>query len=826
MINIAEIEPKINTTATLEDFLAAFFPNDDEIIHLRFIPPKGERGAVTNDARSRQGLQNLFLRKGLEHENQSRGIYFVVNSGGSDDQSITRYNAFFAEIDDRSIEEQHRLYDTCPLPPSIRVETKKSVHAYWLIDGDATRHEWKDIQARLIAFFNSDRTIRNESRVLRLPGFNHISLDRSGVRQYKAVEIAAFHPERRYTVEQMQRAFPEVPESSRVNTPDGLIEEFPNWKALNAEVRKRILARPNTTTEDGKWIETRGICHDGQGEKGLTFNIATGAYRCKNGCPTRRILQALGLPTAPTAERDAATQGLPQTDLGNAERLVALYGQDLRYCALWRKWLVWDGTRWIIDSTAEVMRRAKTTVRSIYKEAERATSDADSKELAKWAMRSESEKTFNAMVRLAQSEAPLQVLPEQLDADPWLLNVANGTIDLRTGELLPHRREDLITKVVPIDYRPDAEAPIFNQFVGQILAHNSNLIAFLQRAIGYSLTGDTREQVMFILHGNGSNGKSTLINILLSLLGDLAMQTPASTLMVKDNGTIPNDLAALKGARFVAASETDDGKRLSEALVKRLTGGDRISVRFMRGEYFEYVPTYKIFLSTNNKPVIRGADNGIWRRIRLIPFNIQFHDNIPANQHLPQDLRKDLDLPQKLSGELPGILRWAVEGCLVWQRDGLGLPDEVREATAEYRSEMDVLALFLADKCVISAAAKVQSSRLYAIYAQWCDENGEYKLPNKTFKLRMKERGFEPYHGREGNFYYGLGLAADEGSVKGVKAEKHKSIELSPRETNSFFPSQASQLSRKTGMTGPQLLKQPLAIDYDFPLVDEEPLVN
>ena len=443
-------------------------------------------------------------------------------------------------------------------------------------------------------------------------------------------------------------------------------------------------------------------------------------------------------------------------------------------------------------------------------------------------MKSESEKSLSAMVRLAESESPLQVIPERLDADPWLLNVQNGTIDLRTGEQLPHRREDLITKLVPIDYRPDAEAPIFNQFVGQILAHNSNLVAFLQRAIGYSLTGDTREQVMFILHGNGSNGKSTLVNVLLSLLGDLAMQTPATTLMVKDNGTIPNDLAALKGARFVAASETDDGKRRSAALVKQLTGGDRISVRFMRGEFFEYVPTYKIFLSTNHKPVIRGADDGIWRRLMLIPFNVQFHDDIPANQHLPLDLRKDRNLPEKLRADIPGILRWAIEGCLAWQKDGLGLPDEVREATAGYRSEMDVLAHFVADRCVTVPTARVQSSRLYAAYAQWCDDNGEFKLPNKMFTLKMKERGFEPRHGREGNFYSGLGLAAGEGSVTGVKAEKYKAIELSPHETNGFLPSQASQPSREAGMSGHSpLFKQPQAIEIDWSLVDEEePLID
>jgi len=232
------------------------------------------------------------------------------------------------------------------------------------------------------------------------------------------------------------------------------------------------------------------------------------------------------------------------------------------------------------------------------------------------------------------------------------------------------------------------------------------------------------------------------------------------------------------------------------------------------------VPTYKIFLSTNHKPIIRGADDGIWRRLMLIPFNVQFHDDIPVNQHLPSDLRKDRNLPEKLRAELPGILRWAIEGCLAWQKDGLGLPDEVREATAGYRSEMDVLAQFLADVCVKLPTVKVKSSSLYAAYAAWCDENGEYKLSSKVFSLKMKERGYDPQHLREGNFYFGLGLAR---GVKGVKAKTYKPIKSSPRETNGFLPSQASQPSQGAGMTGNLPFK---AIECDFALVDEEPLIN
>jgi len=449
------------------------------------------------------------------------------------------------------------------------------------------------------------------------------------------------------------------------------------------------------------------------------------------------------------------------TDDGNAERLVAKYGEELRYVHEWRTWLVWGGHSWKQDASgAEVMARATSIAKSIYAEAVTATTMEERDAIVKWARRSLSRERLNAMIDLAKSKRTVQARSEHFDQQPHLLNALNGTIDLQSGKLLPHRQEDLLTKSIDIEYDPQAEAPVFKKFIEQIFDDNEEIVSFIQRAVGYSLTGETSEQVMFVLYGNGSNGKSTLINIFLDLLGDLAMQTPTSTLTVKRGETIPNDVASIRGKRLVAASEMDEGKRLSEALVKQLTGSDRVSARFMRGEWFDFRPTGKIWLSTNHKPIIRGADEGIWRRIRLIPFNVQFHDDTPENAHLPSERRKDRNLPARLREELPGILRWAVEGAVAWYRDGLTTPAEVMEATNDYRSEMDLLANFLDEACNVSPDAKAQSSELYQSYRQWCEANGVFPLNHTNFSLRLKERGFEKRKSNGRFVYIGVGLKA------------------------------------------------------------------
>ena len=446
------------------------------------------------------------------------------------------------------------------------------------------------------------------------------------------------------------------------------------------------------------------------------------------------------------------SRGFNLTDLGNSERFVAQHGKNVRYCYLWAKWVVWTGGRWERDDAGRVHRLAKMTVRSMYREASDAEDEERRKALAKHASRSEGADKIKAMLELARSEVP--VAPDELDSDPWLLNASNGTVDLRTGDLREHRREDLITRLAPVEYGPD-DAPTWEAFLERVLP-GEELRAFVQRAAGYSATGDTSEQVMLINHGAGNNGKSTFQEALAAALGDYAMRAPTEMLMAKRAGGVPNDVARLKGARFVAASETEEGRRLAESLVKDLTGQDTISARFMRAEWFDFTPTHKLWLSTNHKPEIRGTDNAIWRRIRLVPWDVA----IPPAE-------RDRKLAEKLRGELPGVLAWIVRGCIEWRREGLQAPAEVRKATAGYRSEMDVLGDFLADRCFRSEGLQVGKDELYKAYQMWSEDAGERMETKRKFGMLLKERGIEDGRNSERTkrIWKGIGLTTLKRSV-------------------------------------------------------------
>jgi putative DNA primase/helicase len=444
----------------------------------------------------------------------------------------------------------------------------------------------------------------------------------------------------------------------------------------------------------------------------------------------------------PPAEAAVPRDGRAQeeyalTDLGNAERLVHHFGADLRYCHPWGKWLYWDGKRWRIDNSGRVYRLAKQVVRMIYQEAIEAANDEKRKQLAKHGVKSEGKYAIKAMVELAQSEPGIPVQPAELDAGPWLLNVLNGTLELRTGILREHRREDLLTKMAPVEYDPGAACPTWRSFLSTIMAEpdgrpKRRLIAFLRRAVGYALTGSTEEQVLLMGYGTGSNGKSTCLETVRAMLGDYAQQADFSTFLFREHDRVANDIARLQGVRFISAVEVEGGRRLAEVLVKQLTGGDTITARFLFKEFFEFTPTLKVFLAVNHEPAIRGTDWAIWRRIRLIPFTVTIPDD-----------RQDKQLPAKLKKELSGILAWAVRGCLAWQRKGLGQPEEVRKATADYRDEMDILGGFLAERCRLGGRAVTGASELYKAYVEWCGQGGEEPVKQTTFGTRLAERGIQ-----------------------------------------------------------------------------------
>jgi len=425
-----------------------------------------------------------------------------------------------------------------------------------------------------------------------------------------------------------------------------------------------------------------------------------------------------------------------RTEIANGKRLIAKHGDTLRWCDPWGKWLVWDGKRWAIDQQRAVESQAKGVIQGLWDDLagfirSGASGDDAVKAILAFLKASGSAHGIDAMVRLARSETGIPILPAALDTDPWVLNCLNGTLDLRTGVPRPHKRDDYLTKLCPVVYDPGAECPMWLSFLDRIVP-DANLRSFLRRAVGMSLTGNVLDHVLLFLYGTGSNGKSTFVNTIHKMMGaDYAMKAVPELLILKKNETHPTERADLAGKRFVACIETSEGKRLAESLVKELTGGDPIRARRMREDFWEFDPTHKIWLAANHKPVIKGTDWGIWRRVKLVPFTVPIPDG-----------EQDKGLSAKLLVEAPGILAWAVSGCIERQKDGLGEPEVVQSATAEYRREMDVLGAFLDEECVTGEACLVRAKDLYAAYKHRAETAGEDVMTQTAFGNALTERGF------------------------------------------------------------------------------------
>lgn len=487
---------------------------------------------------------------------------------------------------------------------------------------------------------------------------------------------------------------------------------------------------------------------------------------------------------APNA-RPAAADSPHETDRGNATRLVERHGADLRHVHPWKRWLCYDGTRWGADTTGEAIRRAKDTIAALYRDAAaeiehiahevQLAADGPSKlqltaklkeaqRLLTWALKSEQAPRLDALLNLARSDLP--IVPADLDSDVMLFNVVNGTIDLRTGRLRPHRRDDWLTKLCPTPFDRAATCPRWERTLDTIFDGDTELVEYLQRYLGYALTGDVREQTLPVWWGAGANGKSTIINAILETVGlDYGGMVPAELLMENRGEQHPTILADLFGKRLMVAAETSQGRRLNEARLKTLTGGDRIKARRMREDPWEFTPTHKLLLVTNHKPEVRGTDHALWRRLRLVPFVVRFLDAAApenANRTIPDHLRIDRDLPFALRAERPGILAWLVRGCLDWQRYGLPCPTAVRGATEEYRTAEDVVGTFIAEHCVTGGADfRIRAGALYAAFVKAAEEARERPLTQKRFGEALTERGIERFQSG-GWWYRGIALRAEE----------------------------------------------------------------
>lgn len=439
------------------------------------------------------------------------------------------------------------------------------------------------------------------------------------------------------------------------------------------------------------------------------------------------------------------------TELGNAERIAYEYGHVIKFVND-IGWFIWDGKRWRIDNKKEIERITAKVLRGLNK-------SEDESEM-KWARMCE-----RRNVRMNSIKDLMPLVPgerQEFDKHKYLLNVENGIVDLKTGKLQQHDRELGLTKITNISFDENAKCPTWLTFLDQIFLGDKALIEYMQRLIGYSLTGDISEQIMMFLVGGGSNGKSTFINIIKDIMGDYGKQAKSDTFIKKKESGANNDIARLVGSRFVSAIESEEGEKLADSFVKQITGGEPVLARFLRQEFFEFIPEFKVFFTTNHKPIIGGLDEGIWRRVKLIPFNL----NLPAH-------KRDKRLPEKLSLEMPGILNWAIEGCMKWQQDGLKEPKVVAEATGKYKDDMDILAPFLDEVCYVdeceNESIMIEAKELYNVYERWCFNSGERSLGNRSFYRMLETKGFGKTKGT-GNktFITGITLNERKPVTKGV----------------------------------------------------------
>jgi putative DNA primase/helicase len=457
-----------------------------------------------------------------------------------------------------------------------------------------------------------------------------------------------------------------------------------------------------------------------------------------------------GKRTRTTAPDGAAP--FADTDTRNAERFAAQHGADVRWCEKWRRWLAWDGKRWTEDAATITRRRAGLTARSIYREVADVENDGERAGLRKWAKHSESAQGRHNMIELARSEEGIEIKTDELDRDPSTLNVENGTLDLRTGELRPHRREDFLTKLAPVTFDPTATCPTFDRFLSEVMDGRADLVDYLHRALGYGMTGDVREHCLFFFHGRGRNGKSTLLNIIRHVMGEYSTECAPDLLLMTRSDRHPTERAALAGKRFASTVEVEDGRRFAEVLVKQLTGGDPITARRMREDFWTFMPTWKIFLAANHRPTIRGTDDAIWTRIHLVPFDVSFNG------------REDRDLPAKLQAERAGILAWLVRGAVEWHRRGLDpIPDAMRAAVESYRAEMDTIGAFLTDCCDLDPKFSENAGELFRRYELWAKETGGEDPVNSTvFGRRLTSHGYGYDRTEKGRYRRGLRLKMEE----------------------------------------------------------------
>jgi putative DNA primase/helicase len=533
-----------------------------------------------------------------------------------------------------------------------------------------------------------------------------------------------------------------------------MLELFESSRPIDQTTLGEELAKHGELERVGGYTYINGLLDGVPDLPSIQSYVAIVSEASGRKCAERQIRQAERANSDPSVPRSALAEiavALAQVSVGEvvpprfSEDALALrfsrrYADDVRYVHLWGKWMRWDGVRWAEDTTLHIFDSA----RGVCREASAECGDGEKPTAAKLASRA----TSAAVERLAAADRRHAATVEQWDADPWLLNTPAGTIDLRTGEVQQHQRSDYLTKITAVGTGSDC--PLWLEFLHRVTGHDCELQRFLQRMVGYCLTGTTREHALFFLYGTGANGKSVFLKTISGLLGDYAKIAPASSFAASANEQHPTDIAGLRGARFVTAIETEDGTRWAESKIKSLTGGDKITARFMRCDFFEFVPEFKLVIAGNHKPGLRSVDEAMRRRLHLVPFTV----TIPESE-------RDTLLSERLLAEFPGILSWAVQGCLDWQREGLNPPSAVRNATAEYLASEDAVGRWIDERCIRDQGAWTSSGSLFADWKSWCQRNGEREGSQKHFAEQLETHGFQPERTRKARGFLGITSVTD-----------------------------------------------------------------
>jgi putative DNA primase/helicase len=728
------------------------FANQNTIEQLQALQVEGQY--VELRAITKHGSRQLFMNGNIgealswadERATEGADVYVGINprcqqKGKKDDVQLV--TALYTDLDlkNQGIDEAIDELLNCELMPNRIVKSGRGLHAYWHIEPSTDKALWRKVNLAIKERFNhlhADAAVAgDEARILRLVPYPNTKSDAGPVERIWLTQI-------RYTLEYVAERFGVIERQDDEDTERVI---FTADDSLKTTLLRRAIkmGEPGNRNNAGFWLacqlrDNRVDEHeaialmeqlvDNTAYPGGSYDY-TEARRTLKSAYSGQARAAWELPSSDTpAAQKNVRFSTHYTDAGNAENFAALFGEDVRFNRTAEKWVIWNNARWEYDDLGRVEQLANQTARAMLKNAADIDDDDKRKKAAAWALGTENLMRGRAMLIKAQSLPQIAVTVSTFDTHPMLAAVHNGTLDLDTCTLRESRRTDYITKQFGTAYDKNADCPRWKQFINEVFDNDATTIRYVQAAIGYSLTGDTREQCLFLLHGNGRNGKSTFLEVMSMLMGDYAEVTGFSTLDAGTKSEQSNDLAKLSGARFVTIVEADEDRRFNEAKVKSVTGQDTITCRFLHKEFFSFRPQFKIWLAMNHKPIIRDMSDGMWRRIKFIAFNQSFKG------------REDKTLSTKLRAELPGILNWALEGLRDWKTNGLIEPQKVTDAVNEYRLESDVVAQWIEDMCEIESKYTMVLEHGYMSYKVWSEARNDRPMTMQAWSRRMTERGY------------------------------------------------------------------------------------